>query len=147
MADIDIAYLTISETAERLGVNPRTVRRWIQRGDLPAHKQNYPGGFQYAIPASEVDKRLPTDSSIVPAMPPELDRALATLESMSTWIDTVRGNIQGAVQGIVTPIVQGQTQQTEELRRLREELQQIRKILGQQRRPWWRFWERRTGGK
>jgi excisionase family DNA binding protein len=31
-------FLTISEVAERLKVNERTVRRWIESGDLKAHK-------------------------------------------------------------------------------------------------------------
>lgn len=30
--------LTVNEVAERLSVSPRTVRRWIANGDLPAYK-------------------------------------------------------------------------------------------------------------
>ena len=32
-----IKFFTISEVAERLGVATRTVRRWINSGDLVAH--------------------------------------------------------------------------------------------------------------
>jgi excisionase family DNA binding protein len=32
------AYYTLPEVAERLKVSRRTVYRWIQSGDLPAHK-------------------------------------------------------------------------------------------------------------
>jgi excisionase family DNA binding protein len=31
-------FLTIEEVAERLGVSTRTVRRWIQSGQLVAHR-------------------------------------------------------------------------------------------------------------
>jgi excisionase family DNA binding protein len=34
-------FFTIADTAEILRVSPRTVRRWIDRGQLVAHK---PGG-------------------------------------------------------------------------------------------------------
>ena len=30
--------LTVSEVAEFCRVSPRTVRRWIERGELPAHR-------------------------------------------------------------------------------------------------------------
>ena len=31
-------WVTVDEVAEALGVHRRTVRRWIERGDLPAHR-------------------------------------------------------------------------------------------------------------
>ena len=33
-----IRFFTIAEVAERLQVAPRTVRRWIQAGDLVVHR-------------------------------------------------------------------------------------------------------------
>lgn len=32
------AWLTVEETAELMGVTPRTVQRWVQSGKLPARK-------------------------------------------------------------------------------------------------------------
>jgi excisionase family DNA binding protein len=34
----NIKFFTIAEVAERLHVAPRTVRRWIQAGDLVVHR-------------------------------------------------------------------------------------------------------------
>jgi excisionase family DNA binding protein len=36
--DNQIRFFTISEVAERLHVSARTVRRWIEAGDLIAHR-------------------------------------------------------------------------------------------------------------
>jgi|HubBroStandDraft_4_1064222.scaffolds.fasta_scaffold207963_2 excisionase family DNA binding protein len=36
--DDDIKFFTIAEVAERLHVATRTVRRWIQAGDLVVHR-------------------------------------------------------------------------------------------------------------
>jgi excisionase family DNA binding protein len=36
--DNQIRFLTITEVAERLHVSVRTVRRWIDAGDLVAHR-------------------------------------------------------------------------------------------------------------
>jgi excisionase family DNA binding protein len=36
--DNQIRFFTISEVAERLHVSARTVRRWIEAGDLVAHR-------------------------------------------------------------------------------------------------------------
>jgi excisionase family DNA binding protein len=40
--DDQIKFFTIAEVAERLRVSTRTVRRWIEKGDLIAHR---PGGI------------------------------------------------------------------------------------------------------
>jgi excisionase family DNA binding protein len=37
-----LKFFTIAEVAECLNVSTRTVRRWIERGDLVAHR---PGGL------------------------------------------------------------------------------------------------------
>jgi excisionase family DNA binding protein len=36
--DDQISFFTIAEVADRLNVANRTVRRWIDRGDLVAHR-------------------------------------------------------------------------------------------------------------
>ncbi len=47
-------YLSIEETAKRLGVSSDTVRRKIKRGDLRAEKQKGPYGDRWMIPESEI---------------------------------------------------------------------------------------------
>lgn len=42
-------FYTISEVAEHLKVSPKTVRRWIDRGELAAHR------FSRQIRVSETD--------------------------------------------------------------------------------------------
>lgn len=47
-------WLSILEASQRLGVSPKTVRRWIQGGRLPARKEKGPYGEQYLIPAEAI---------------------------------------------------------------------------------------------
>jgi len=133
---MDTAHLSIAEAAQKLRVNPRTVRRRIKQGKLPAQKQDYPGGFQYAIPASEVEKLLVQSTDILPVAVHRLDKALHTLESMSNILDAVQDNVQKAVQGIV----QAQERQTEEIKGLRAELQQFAGLLQDQKKA--TLWQR-----
>ena len=46
--------LTVREVAERLKVNPQTVRRWIRAGILPASKV---GRRQWRVTGQEVERR------------------------------------------------------------------------------------------
>lgn len=47
-------YLTIRDVCRLLGVNERTVRRWIQGGELPAVELGQRAG--YRIAASDFDR-------------------------------------------------------------------------------------------
>jgi excisionase family DNA binding protein len=51
-------HLTVSETARRLSVTTRTVRRWVADGFLPAAKIPGRGGGEWRIPGEAVDKLL-----------------------------------------------------------------------------------------
>jgi len=51
MADAD-ELLTVDEVAERVKVNPETVRRWIKSGRLPAVR---PAGGPYRIHSTDLD--------------------------------------------------------------------------------------------
>ena len=47
--------LTVEEAAQRLKMNPQTVRRWIRNGLLSAHKI---GGKEYRINAADLEDRV-----------------------------------------------------------------------------------------
>jgi len=47
-------FLTVREVAERLKLNPQTVRRWIRAGLLPASRI---GRRQWRVRAQDVEKR------------------------------------------------------------------------------------------
>jgi excisionase family DNA binding protein len=51
-------YYTIREAASRLNVNPRTINRWIHKGELQAIKLPGRAGGEFRIPANEVEKLL-----------------------------------------------------------------------------------------
>jgi len=51
--------LSIKEAAKRLGVNERTVRRWIEAGQIRAVKKQGRGGRKgvYFIPEAELESQ------------------------------------------------------------------------------------------
>lgn len=50
----DSRTYSIAEAAERLGLSKKTVRRRIQKGDLPAKLEEGPYGPEYRIPAEAI---------------------------------------------------------------------------------------------
>ncbi len=76
-------YLTIREAAERLNVNPRTINRWIHKGELDAVKLPGRAGGEFRVSLSELQRLLgeaPTDD--VAAMRSERNRMRALLKSI-----------------------------------------------------------------
>lgn len=53
----DAGLLTLEETAERLGVHPRTVKEWRTRGRLKAQRLNDRGQYLYEEPPPTLRKR------------------------------------------------------------------------------------------
>lgn len=49
-------YMTVDEVADRLGVHPHTVRRWLRAGQLQGTKLSSRAG--YRIPREEVERVL-----------------------------------------------------------------------------------------
>lgn len=48
-------WLSLVDAAKRLGVSPRTARRWVKEGRLPAELRPGPYGQTYYVPASAAD--------------------------------------------------------------------------------------------
>ncbi len=76
-------YLTIREAAERLNVNPRTINRWIHKGELDAVKLPGRAGGEFRVAVSELQRLLgeiPTDD--VAALRSERNRMRALLSAI-----------------------------------------------------------------
>ena len=66
MQQITEAWSSLEEVAAFLGVNKETVRNWIKRTDIPAHKI----GRQWKFKLSEVDAWVKRGkSALQPALP------------------------------------------------------------------------------
>jgi len=75
-------YYTIREAAERLNVNPRTINRWIHKGEIDAVKLPGRAGGEFRVAAAEIERLLgeiPTDE--VAALRAERNRMRAILQS------------------------------------------------------------------
>lgn len=96
----DGLFLTVEEAAERLNVNPETIRRRIRRGNIKAQLLPGPRGDQYSIPLSELTTQ---EAQIVPV--PQLPPAV--LEQFTQAVSSANQElINTAVQQLITAIPQ-----------------------------------------
>ncbi len=58
MSEAKDQYLTIREAAERLNVNPRTINRWIHKGELDAVKLPGRAGGEFRVASTELERLL-----------------------------------------------------------------------------------------
>jgi len=58
MSEVKDQYLTIREAAERLNVNPRTINRWIHKGELDAVKLPGRAGGEFRVSSAELERLL-----------------------------------------------------------------------------------------
>lgn len=79
-------YLTIQQVADRLGVNPTTIRRRIKKGVINAKKMQGEFGEQYFITMEEV-KRHEVISESVEVI--ELQKALTPIEVQKTILQAI----------------------------------------------------------
>lgn len=78
--------MTVKDAAIKLGVNPKTIRRWIQSGKLKAEKNTSGNITEWMITEEEIQKHIPSHE-VIPAAKPQIqayssqEQFLALLES------------------------------------------------------------------
>lgn len=136
----DGLFVTISEAAKKLNVNPMTIRRRIQRGEITAQllpKQT--GGQHWLIPVSELDPH----ADIVPV--PQLPAAV-----LKQITEAVRTGNEQAVQAAVLPMQQQLEAQYAEIAALKQAIEELsneqrRNAQEAARRANRSLWERLVG--
>lgn len=89
--------LSISEASKRLGVSVSTLRRRLQRGEVPgAHKAGGPDGLEWRIPVAYVPTSTP---STVSETPSETSRVLE-LESALNMERALRQRAEDEVESL-----------------------------------------------
>ncbi|GMB02276.1 helix-turn-helix domain-containing protein [Pelosinus sp. IPA-1] len=107
----DDLFLTVEEFANRLNVNPETVRRRIRKGSIKAQLLPGPRGDQYSIPVSELTTQ---EAQIVPL--PQLSPAI---------IDQLSNAMEKAVHNAIEPLHNTIEAQKKEILALKEQLNKI----------------------
>jgi len=144
----DGLFLTVEEAADRLGLNPETIRRRIRKGSIKAQLIPGPRGDQYQIPVSELTTQ---EAQIVPVpgLPP-------------TVIGQIANAMTKAVSEAVEPLQAHIEAQAQEINELKEQLTRMEKtslnreigiskkldtFIEESRaerlarsRSWWKFW-------
>jgi excisionase family DNA binding protein len=111
----DGLFLTISEAAKKLNVNPMTIRRRIQKGEITAQLlPKTTGGQHWLIPVSELEPH--ADIAPVPQLPAAV--VLQITEAVRT------GNEQ-AVQAAVLPMQQQLEAQAAEIAALKQAIDNL----------------------
>lgn len=111
----DGLFVTIIEAAKKLNVNPMTIRRRIQRGEITAQllpKQT--GGQHWLIPVSELEPH--ADIAAVPQLP------AAVITQITEAVSA--GNAQ-AVQAAVLPMQQQIEAQAAEIAALKQAIDNL----------------------
>lgn len=98
--------LSISEASKRLGVSVSTLRRRLQRGEVPgAHKTGGPDGLEWRIPVtyvpestvSETPPPTPSDSAKVRELELALEMERALRQRAEDEVDSLRGLLSSAL--------------------------------------------------
>lgn len=106
-------FVTVEEAAQRLNLNPETIRRRIRKGALKAQLMPGPRGDQYMIPANEL---LPDGQIVAQTFP-------VTAEQLNSLIAKTVEAQKIELQQTVEAVVAARTEPLhEELRQLRVEL-------------------------
>lgn len=110
--------LTVKETAERLGVSERTVRRWIKVGKMHAELIDGPYGQQYVIPLDNVQTIEQTVAvATVEKTADPLTIALAISQAMEARDNALKEQIEDLQKQLSeTAIIVERIQYEEELR-------------------------------
>lgn len=157
----DGLFLTVDQAAERLGLNPETIRRRIRRGTIKAQLIDGPRGEQYSIPASELVTQ-EAQIAPVPQLPqPVLDQLTnALVNGLEPIIAAERDEHKRelaeqearhrqemeALKAQFTDLKKGQQTLSEQsfavYKQTLELTQETRAERERQRRQrWWRFWD------
>jgi len=178
-------HVTIGEAAELLGVHPHTVRNRIKSGRIPAEKVLTPYGEAFAIPRAHIDKALhapPYQPLPIPSQDPSQfggrvkggSNDLVSLypeqnngvggevgrgcdpPNVTFPTPTTVGTLTTLVRSLVTPLMELNERQAEELAGLHAAMREQAEELGRERgrreaaeleverlrrarraRPWW----------
>ena len=105
---MEAEYLTVREAAELLRVNPKTVRRWIGKGELPAMKIGHTTRIAKSIVLNQTSERIEIPNEAqrkVDAMTPEereayLAKVDAELEAVRAELFAKYGVMEDSVKAI-----------------------------------------------
>ena len=110
-------WQTLAAVAARLGVSPRTARRWIREGKIHAELREGPGGVEYHVPEAQIE----TAAAIRAAMPADA--------SLGDYVDEREGNVVALLEDLRDRLVAAAEGQVSLEERLRLEMREIQEQL------------------
>jgi AcrR family transcriptional regulator len=110
-------WQSLAAVAARLGVSPRTARRWIRDGKIHAELREGPSGLEYHVPETQIE----TAAAIRDAMPDEA--------SLGEYVDEREGNVISLLEDLRDRLEAATEGQVSLEERLREEMREIQDQL------------------
>ena len=110
-------WQTLAAVAARLGVSPRTARRWIREGKIHAELREGPSGLEYHVPEAQIE----TAAAIRDAMPEDA--------SLGEYVDEREGNVISLLEDLRDRLEAATEGQVSLEERLREEMREIQDQL------------------
>jgi DNA-binding transcriptional MerR regulator len=103
--------------AARLGVSPRTARRWIREGKIHAELREGPSGLEYHVPETQIE----TAAAIRDAMPADA--------SLGEYVDEREGNVISLLEDLRDRLEAATEGKVSLEERLRQEMREIQEQL------------------
>lgn len=118
--------VSISEASKRLGVSVSTLRRRLQRGDVPgAHKAGGPDGLEWRIPVtylpdsttSDTVTESPSESSRLRELESALEMERALRQRAESEVESLRGLLSSALDKLPKALPESTSAETPSRRR------------------------------
>ena len=124
--------LSVPEAAQQLGVSPKTVRRWIRAGKIPAALTPGPSGHQWLISEADITRVQAAEPAKDPASSSEASPAVVT-EALAHLQTDLSQQISAQHDDLLTQMTV-----------LRQEIEALRQQQQSGQGSWWPWRKRQS---
>jgi len=106
-------WLSLAAVASRLGVSPRTARRWIRHGKIHAELRRGAHGTEYQVPEGQLESAV------------AIKAAVGDQSSVEEYLNQHDGNVISLLENLLDRLSAAADSQTSLEERIRQEMREI----------------------